>query len=168
MKYTKSLDPFSDWPALGNKPVYSSDRKKIGFLRKTLPEYMVVKKGLINLASYLIPKSLAVNVDKKGIRLAITAKEVRRQYSYSKMRHLAIEGKVPKSAVQQRVVYDRLQTLRYGTTRNRLAACIAFLSGILFLLSGYKANIAIYNLIREQLEINTARDFWTYAVIPVG
>jgi branched-subunit amino acid transport protein len=168
MKCTRSEDPFSDWAALGNKPVYSCDKKKIGFLRKILPEYMVVQKGLINLASYLIPKSLAVNVDKKGIRLGITAQEVKRQYSYSKMRHLAIEGKVPKSAVQQRVVYDRLQTLRYGTTRNRLAASIAFLSGILFLLSGYRANIAIYNLIREQLEINTARDFWTYALLPVG
>jgi hypothetical protein len=70
--------------------------------------------------------------------------------------------------VQQRIVYDRLQTLRYGTTRNRLAACIAFVSGILFLLSGYRANIEIYNLVREQLVVNTARDFWTYAVVPVG
>jgi hypothetical protein len=58
--------------------------------------------------------------------------------------------------------------LHYSKTRNRLAACIAFVSGIMFLLSGYRANIEIYNLIREQLVINTARDFWTYAIIPVG
>src|SRR5439155_23487679 len=56
----------------------------------------------------------------------------------------------------------------YGKTRNRLAACIAFVSGIMFLLSGYRANIEIYNLIREQLVVNTAKDFWTYAVVPVG
>ena len=56
--------------------------------------------------------------------------------------------------------------LRYGTTRNRLAACIAFISGMLFLLSGYRANIEIYNLIRDQLVVHTARDFWIYAVIP--
>lgn len=129
---------------------------------------MVVKKGLIGLSSYLIPKSLAESVDKKGIRLRITAYEARHKYSHSKMKRLAIYGQVPKSAVQQRIVYDRLQTLRYSTTRNRLAAGIAFVSGILFLLSGYRANIEIYNLIRDQLVINTARDFWTYAVIPIG
>ncbi|TLY05445.1 MAG: hypothetical protein E6K88_03650 [Thaumarchaeota archaeon] len=58
--------------------------------------------------------------------------------------------------------------MHYGKTRNRLAACIAFVSGIMFLLSGYRANIEIYNLIREQLVVNTAKDFWTYAVVPVG
>jgi hypothetical protein len=129
---------------------------------------MVVKKGLVGLSSYLIPKALAESVDKKGIRLRITAYEARKKYSHSKMKRLALYGQVPRSAVQQRIVYDRLQTLRYGTTRNRLAACIAFVSGILFLLSGYRANIEIYNLVREQLVVNTARDFWTYAVVPVG
>src|SRR5690606_35966975 len=59
-------------------------------------------------------------------------------------------------------------TLRYSTTRNRLAAGIAFVSGILFLLSGYRANIEIYNLIREELVVNTVRDFWMYAVVPIG
>lgn len=129
---------------------------------------MVVKKGLVGLSSYLIPKPLAESVDKKGIRLRITAYEARKKYSHSKMKRLALYGQVPRSAVQQRIVYDRLQALRYGTTRNRLAACIAFVSGILFLLSGYRANIEIYNLVREQLVVNTARDFWTYAVVPVG
>lgn len=148
--------------------MYSSDRKKVGFLRKTLAEYIVVKKGLVGLSSYLIPKALAESVDKKGIRLKITAYETRKKYSHSKMKRLALYGQVPRSAVKQRIVYDRLQTLRYGTTRNRLAACIAFVSGILFLVSGYRANIEIYNLVREQLVVNTARDFWTYAVVPVG
>jgi hypothetical protein len=129
---------------------------------------MVVKKGLVGLSSYLIPKALAESVDKKGIRLRITAYEARKKYSHSKMKRLALYGQVPRSAVQQRIVYDRLQTLRYGTTRNRLAACIAFVSGILFLVSGYRANIEIYNLVREQLVVNTTRDFWTYAVVPVG
>jgi hypothetical protein len=148
--------------------VYSSDRKKIGFLRKVLPEYIVVKKGLVSLSNYLIPKSLAESVDKKGIRLRITAFEARHKYSYSKMKRLALYGEVPKSAVQERMVYDRLQTMRYSTTRNRLAAGIAIVSGIMFLLSGYRASIEIYNLIRDQLVVHTARDFWVYAVIPVG
>jgi hypothetical protein len=62
----------------------------------------------------------------------------------------------------------RFQTLRYGITRNRLAAVIGFISGILFLISGYKANLAIYHLIREEIVIYTARDLLTYALIPVG
>lgn len=163
-----SDDPFSDWAALANLPVYSADRKKLGFLRKTLPEHMVVKRGLLNLSNYLIPKSLAEAVDKRGIRLRITAHEARRRYSYSKMRHLAIVGSIPKSEVRDRIVYDRLQTLRFSTTRNRLAAGIAFVSGIMFLLSGYKANLQIYSMIREQLVVNTPREFWTAAVIPIG
>jgi hypothetical protein len=161
-------DPFSDWASLINRPVYSSDRKKVGFLRKVLPEYMVVKKGLIGLSNYLIPKSLAESVDKRGIRLRITAYEARRRYSYSKMKHLVVTGRLPKAAVSERVFYDRLETLRYSTTRNRLAAGIAFVSGILFLLSGYRANIEIYNLIRDQLVVNTPREFLTLAVMPVG
>jgi hypothetical protein len=128
----------------------------------------VVKKGLVGLSSYLIPKSLAESLDRKGIRLRITAFEARRMYSYPKMKRLALYGEVPKSAVQERIFYDRLQTVRYGTTRNRLAAGIAFISGILFLLSGYRANIEIYNLIRDQLVMHIARDFWAYVVIPVG
>ena len=85
-------------------------------------DYMLVKKGLVDLSSYLIPKSLAQSADKKGIRLRITAYGARHKYSHSKMKSLAIYRQVRRSAVQQGIVNDRLQTLRYGTTRNRLAA----------------------------------------------
>lgn len=106
-----------------DRPVYSSDQKKVGFfLRKTLPEYMVVKQDLLGLSSYLIPKSLAESVDKKGIRIRITAYKARHKYSHSKLKQLAVYGHGPRSAVQQRIVYDRMQTLRHSTTRNRLAA----------------------------------------------
>ena len=56
-----------------------------------------------------------------------------------------------KSSVQHRPLYGRFLTLRHGATRNRLAAAAAFVSGILFLLSGYKANLEIYDLIRMQI-----------------
>jgi hypothetical protein len=129
---------------------------------------MVVKKGLMSISSYLILKTLAESIDKKGIRLRITTYEARRNYSYAKMKRLAIYGHVPKSAVRKRIVYDRLQTLRYSTTRNSIAAGIALVSGMLFILSGYKANIEIYNLIRNQIVINTVREFWVYPIMPVG
>lgn len=165
---TSNDDPFSDWMGLINRPVYSSDREKLGFLRRVINDHLVVKRGLVSLSNYLIPKAAAESVDKRGIRLRITAYEVRKKYTYAKMKHMAIMGHIPKSAVNERIVRDRLQTLRYSTTRNRLAAGVAFVSGILFLLSGYRANIELLSLIREQLVINTAREFWSLAIVPIG
>ncbi|MDQ3718878.1 MAG: hypothetical protein M3311_06985, partial [Thermoproteota archaeon] len=53
--------------------------------------------------------------------------------------------------------------------RNRAAAAIAFISGILFISSGYKANIAIYNIIQDQIiAIDSLRDFWQYLITPIG
>jgi hypothetical protein len=164
-------DPFSDWSKLIHRPVYSRDGKKIGFVRKLVADYMLVKKGLVTLNKYFIPKSLAESLDRKRrIRLKIDAQEVRTKYSYAKMKDLltALET-VPQQDVNPRPLYDRLQTFRYGATRNRAAAAIAFVSGILFLSSGYKANLEIYNLITNQIiAIDGLRDFWQYLVAPIG
>jgi hypothetical protein len=164
-------DPFSDWSQLINRPVYSIDGKKIGFVRKLVADYILVKKGLVTLNKYFIPKSLAESLDKKRrIRLKVDANEVRIKYSYAKMKDLltALEN-VPEQDVNPRPLYDRLQTFRYGVTRNRAAAAIAFVSGILFISSGYKANIAIYNLIESQIiAIDGLRDLWQYLIAPIG
>jgi hypothetical protein len=164
-------DPFSDWSQLINRPVYAVDGKKVGFLRSILADYLLVKKGLIVLNKYYIPKTLAESVDKKGrIRLRITAFEVRANYTYSKMKYLLTAiGYLPEQRIKQRSSYDRLQTIRYSATRNRLAACIAFVSAILFLASGYKANIEIYNLVaKEVFAIQTLREFWNFVIVPIG
>jgi hypothetical protein len=167
----KGHDPFSDWSKLIHRPVYSMDGKKIGFLRKIVADYMVVKKGLVNLDKYFIPRSLAESVGRKGrIRLKVDAYEVRTKYSYAKMKDLltAIEN-VPQHDVKHRPVADRLQTLRHSATRNRAAAFIAFVSGILFISSGYKANLAIYDLVTNQIiAIDSLRDFWLYIITPIG
>jgi hypothetical protein len=164
-------DPFSDWSKLIHRPVYSRDGKKIGFVRKLVADYMLVKKGLITLNKYFIPKSLAESLDRKRrIRLKVDAYEVRTKYSYANMKDLltALET-VPQQDVNPRPLYDRLQTFRYSTTRNRTAAAIAFVSGILFLSSGYKANLEIYNLVTNQIiAIDGLRDFWQYLVAPIG
>jgi hypothetical protein len=164
-------DPFSDWSRLMHKPVYSIDGKKIGFVRKLVADYILVKNGLVNLNKYFIPKSLAESLDKKRrIRLKVDANEVRTKYSYAKMKDLlmALEN-VPQQDVKPNPLYDRLQTFRYGVTRNRIAAAIAFVSGILFISSGYKANIAIYYLIENQIiAIDGLRDFWQYLITPIG
>ena len=122
-----------------NRPLYAVDSKKVGFLRSILADYLLVKKGLIVLNKYYIPKTLAESVDKKGrIRLRITAFEVRANYyTYSSMKYLLTAiGYLPEQRIKQRSSYDRLQTIRYSATRNRLAPCIAFVSPILFLASG--------------------------------
>ncbi|MDQ4100875.1 MAG: hypothetical protein M3115_01630 [Thermoproteota archaeon] len=164
-------DPFSDWSRLINRPVYSADGKKVGFLRSILGDYLLVKKGFVVLNKYYIPKTLAESVDRKGrIRLRITTLEVRANYTYSKMKDVLVAiGYLPERKVLTSTSYDRLQTLRYSATRNRLAACIAFVSGILFLASGYKANIEIYNLIAQEfLSIQSLRQFWNLVIVPIG
>jgi hypothetical protein len=164
-------DPFSDWSRLMHKPVYSIDGKKIGFVRKLVADYILVKNGLVTLNKYFIPKSLAESLDKKRrIRLKVDANEVRTKYSYAKMKDLLIAlENVPQQDVKPNPLYDRLQTFRYGITRNRIAAAIAFVSGILFISSGYKANIAIYYLIENQIiAIDGLRDFWQYLITPIG
>ena len=164
-------DPFSDWSRLIHRPVYSIDGKKIGFVRKLVADYILVKKGLVTLNKYFIPKSVAESLDKKRrIRLKIDAKDVRAKYSYVKMKDLltALEN-VPQQDVKPRALYDRLQTFRYGVTRNRAAAAIAFVSGILFITSGYKANLEIYYLIESQIiAIDGLRDLWQYLIAPIG
>src|ERR671915_1249870 len=164
-------DPFSDWSKLIHRPVYSIDGKKIGFVRKLVADYMLVKKGLVTLNKYFIPKSLAESLDRKRrIRLKVDANEVRTKYSYAKMKDLLIAlENVPQQDVKPNPLYDRLQTFRYGITRNRIAAAIAFVSGILFLSSGYKANLEIYNLITNQIiAVDGLRDFWQYLIAPIG
>jgi hypothetical protein len=163
-------DPFSHWSDLIHKSVYSIDGKKLGFFRKVLSDYMFISSGFINLTKYFVPITLAESVSKRGIRLKINAYEAKSKYSYSKMKNaLTSLELMPKSAVQHRPLYDRFLTLRYSVTRNRLAAAAAFVSGILFLLSGYKANLEIYDLIRMQIiTIESAREFWGLILAPVG
>jgi hypothetical protein len=166
---TQIDDPFADWKRLLNKSVYSIDGRKIGFLRKVVADYMVVRKGFISLTKYFIPTSLAESVGKKGIRVRVTAVEAKTKYSSINMKNFVNNFEsLHHEEIENRSIVDRLQVIRYGTTRNRLAAGIAFISGILFLISGYKANLAIYDLIGEQIRLHTAQEVWMYVVLPIG
>jgi hypothetical protein len=166
---TQIDDHFADWKRLLNKSVYSIDGRKIGFLRKVLADYMVVNKGFVSLTKYFFPTSLAESVGKKGIRVRVTAVEAKTKYSSINMKNLVNNFEsLHQEEIENRSIVDRLQVIRYGTTRNRLAAGIAFISGILFLISGYKANLAVYDLIGEQVRLHTAQEVWAYAVAPIG
>ena len=165
-------DPFFDWPNLIHKPVYSIDGKKLGFLRKVISEYMFVSRGFINLTKYFIPLSFAESVSKKGIRITITTYEARSKYSYAKMKNtLTNLGFMPKSVVEHRPLYDRFLTLHRSATRNRLAAGAAFVSGILFIISGYQANFELYYLVREQIPIliqTQEVELWMFVLDRIG
>jgi hypothetical protein len=161
-------DPFSNWPDLIDKAVYSIDGKNLGFLRKIHSDYMVIGGGIIILRKYFIPRSLAESVSRRGIRLTITAYEARSKYSYAKMKSLVtIFEFMPQYAVEHRAFYDRVHTLRRHVTRNRLAAGIAFVSGVLLLLSGYKATLEIYSLITEEIILHTSQQFWVFFLVPL-
>ena len=133
-------DPFFDWPNLIHKPVYSIDGKKLGFLRKVISEYMFVSRGFINLTKYFIPLSLAESVSKKGIRIRITTYEARSKYSYAKSKHSYQLSLMPKSALELAAI-DRLLTLHHSATKIELAAGAAFVSGILFIISGISSQL---------------------------
>lgn len=162
-------NPFSDWSRLVHRKVYSLDGKKLGILKKVLSDYMIVMTGFLILDKYIIPRTLAESVSQKGIKLKITAYEAKSTYSLARMKELITSFHLlSEEVVTYRQFYDRFEALRYNTTRNRLAAGIAFISGILFLLSGYKANLAIYALIQNELILYTTKQFLTFVLVPIG
>lgn len=166
-----NTNPFSDWSTLINKSVYSRDGRRIGLLRKISSDYMIVSGGLINLSRYFIPKLIAESVSKKGIILRITSYEAHTHYSYARMRIFISSLKlVSEGDIENRSFYDRLTTLHHITrsTRNRLAGTIAFISGLLFLLSGYKANVAIYHLVENEARIHAAGELLIFILFPIG
>jgi hypothetical protein len=162
-------DSESQHSDLIHKSVYTKDGKKLGFIRKVLSDYMYINSGFISLKKYFVPIGLAESISKKGIALSITTYEARSKYSYSKMKNtLTGLGIIPKTAVRHRPLYDRVLALRYKDTRNRLAAASAFVSGILFLISGYHANLEIYYIIRDEIAMHTPEDLWTFTLAPIG
>jgi hypothetical protein len=159
-------DPFSNWSCHINKPVYSVDGKRLGLLRKTSSDYMIISGGLINLSRYFVPKSMAESASRSGIKLSITTYEARTHYSYAKMKNFVSSlDLVPEYYIEHRPFYDRFTT---NNNRNRMTAAIAFTSGILFLLSGYKANLMIYHLIENEITINVAGQFGIFVLFPIG
>jgi hypothetical protein len=53
-------------------------------------------------------------------------------------------------------------------SRNRLAAVITSVSGIVFLISGYKADITFYYLVEKEILINIPSDFGSPIIFSIG
>ena len=79
--------------------------------------------------------------------MKIDCNEIYAKYIYTKMKDLLTElDNVPERDVKLQLLYDRLQTFRYELTRNRAAAAIAFVSGILLISTGYKESVRFTTL----------------------
>ena len=53
------------------------------------------------------------------------------------------------------------------STRNKIAAALALVSGVLFIASGYRANVWIYRAIESGIQHYTTKEVWQVAIIPL-
>jgi hypothetical protein len=52
-------------------------------------------------------------------------------------------------------------------TRNKIAAALALVSAVLFIATGYRANIGIYRAIESAIQHYTTKEVWQVAIIPL-
>ena len=165
---------FSYNSGLLHKSVYSSDKKKLGFVKMVLPDNIVIQSEFTWLSKYVIPKSTMVSITKRGIELKITAYEARYRFSYRRMKNAIIPSKALKrtsaatATKPRRIFIEIYESMRYSSwQRNQLAAVIALVSGITFLISGYKANVSFYYIIQKEILTNLPSNFWTLVIISI-
>ena len=53
------------------------------------------------------------------------------------------------------------------STRNKIAAALALVSAVLFIASGYRANVGIYRAIESGIQHYTTKEVWQVAIIPL-
>jgi hypothetical protein len=53
------------------------------------------------------------------------------------------------------------------STRNKIAAALAVVSAVLFIASGYRADVGIYRAIESGIQHYTTKEVWQVAIIPV-
>ena len=167
---------FFDKFELLHKSVYSTDEKKLGFIKKVLPDNIIIQSEFTWLRKYIVSKSSIASISKKDIKLKITAYEVRHTYSYPKMKNILTPlktiTKAPNPTVVAKVkklfleLHESIQYSRWQ--RNQLAAAFAFVSGIIFLISGYKVDLTFYHLIQKQIFFNIPSNLSSLAIIPIA
>jgi hypothetical protein len=171
---TSFLDNFE----LLHKSVYSSDETKLGFVKKVLQDNMIIQSEFTWLRKYIVSKSSIASIRKKDIKLKITAYDVRHRCSYPKMKDFLIPLKtITKTSSDTATISTRLkrlfleiyESIQYSRwQRNQLAAVIAFISGIIFLISGYKVDLTFYYLIQKEILFNLPGNLWSLVIISIG
>ena len=168
---------FFDKFDLLHKSVYSDDDKKVGFVKKVLSDNIIIQSEFTWLRKYIVSKSLIASVSKKDIKLKITAYEVSHRYSYPKMKNLLIplktiakaSGTTTVATKVKRIFPEIYESIQYSRwQRNQLAAVIAFISGIIFLISGYKVDVTFYYLIQKEVLSNLPSNLWPPVIVSIG
>jgi hypothetical protein len=171
---------FSYNSGLLHKSVYSSDKKKLGFVKKVLPDNIVIQSELTWMRKYIVPKSAMVSITKRGIELEITAYEASYRYSYRKLKNAIIPSNAVKrtpnavaiatntTTKPKRIAHEIYESILYSSwQRNQLAAVIALISGIIFLISGYKANVSFYFIIQKEILTSLPSNLWTLIIVSI-
>jgi hypothetical protein len=169
---------FFDKFELLHKSVYSTDGKKLGFVKKVFPDNIIIQSEFTWLRKYIISKSSVAYVSKKDIKLKTTAYEIRHhnRYSYPKMKNILMPLKIitktsstttlaTKAKKLFLEIYESIQYSRWQ--RNQLAAVVAFVSGILFLISGYKVDVTFYYSIQKEILFNLPSNLWPLVTISI-
>jgi hypothetical protein len=167
---------FSDESGLLHKSVYSSDGKKLGFVKKVFPDNMVIQSEFTWLRKYVVSKSAIASISKKDIKLKITAYEVRSKYSYTNMKNILVPLRIVKKTSttgvvtkSKRIFHDIYESIQYSRwQRNQLAAVIAFVSGIIFLISGYKVDVTFYYVIQKEILTNLPNYLWPLVIVSIA
>jgi hypothetical protein len=166
---------YADESGILHKSVYSSDGKKLGFVKKVFADTIVIQSEFTWLRKYAVPRSKILSISKKDIELKITAYEVHHRYSIERMKNtitpLEIVDRTYSTATAKakRIFYDIYETIRFSRwERNQLAAVIAFVSGIIFLISGYKADVRFYYIIQNEMLTNLPSNIWALVIVPIG
>jgi hypothetical protein len=167
---------FFDKFELLHKSVYSSDEKKLGFVKKVFSHDIIIQSEFTWLRKYIVSKSFIASISKKDIKLKITAYEVRNRYSYPKMKNILIPLKIitktsstTAATKVKGIFHDIYESIQYSRwQRNQLAAVIAFVSGIIFLVSGYKVDVTFYYLIQKEILFNLPSNLWSLIIVSIG
>jgi hypothetical protein len=167
---------FFDKFELLHKSVYSVDEKKLGFVKKVVRQDIIIQSEFTWLRKYVVSKSSIASISKKEIRLKITAYEVHNRYSYSKMKNILIPLKTITKASNttvatkvKRLFLELHESIQYSRwQRNQLAAVVAFVSGIIFLISGYKVNLTFYYLIQKEILFNLPSNLSSLVIVPIA
>jgi hypothetical protein len=168
---------FFDKFELLHKSVYSNDEKKLGFVKKVFPHDIVIQSEFTWLRKYIVSKSSIASISKKDIKLKINAYEVRHTYYYPNMKYILIplrtitrtSNATTVATKVKRIFLEIHESIQYSRwQRNQLAALVAFISGIIFLISGYKVDLTFYYLIQKEILLNIPSNLWPLVVISIG
>jgi hypothetical protein len=160
-----------------HKSVYSKDGKKLGFVKKVFSDNMIIQSEFTWLRKYIVSKSSIAYVSKKEITLKTTAYEIRHhnRYSYPKMKNILMPLKIitktssttTLATKAKKLFLEMYESIQYSRWQRKLAAVVAFISGILFLISGYKVDVTFYYLIQKEILFNLSSNLWPLVTISI-